>query len=83
MYFKHPVVQDLDHTIGDIHSKVSDRQKEVLLDVEGEVLECEYHLMCLAVILESLDAVISLGRLAKERNYKRPEIGSKPIFKLM
>jgi DNA mismatch repair ATPase MutS len=75
MYFKHPVVFTLDDSIGDIHARLLDRQKDLMLEVECEVLECEYHFLQLAVILESLDAIISLGTIAKERNYTRPEIG--------
>ena len=74
MYFKHPVVYALDESIGDIHARLLDRQKDLLLEVECEVLECEYHFLQLAVILECLDAIISLGSIAKERNYTRPEI---------
>jgi len=79
MYFKHPVVYSLDDSIGDIHARMLDRQKDLLLAVECEVLECEYHFLQLAVILESLDAIISLGTIAKERNYARPEIVEDPV----
>ncbi len=76
MYFKHAVVYALDESIGDIHARLQDRQKVLLLEMECEVLDCgEYHLLQLAVFLESLDAIISLGTIAKERNYVRPEIG--------
>jgi DNA mismatch repair protein MSH5 len=79
MYFKHAVVYDIDETIGDIHARVLDRQKDLLLEVECAVLECEYHFLQLAVILESLDAIISLGTISKERNYVRPEIVEDPV----
>lgn len=45
-----------------------------MLDIEDELLACEFHLIRLSRFLESLDATISLGVIANEMACTRPDI---------
>jgi DNA mismatch repair protein MSH5 len=73
-YFKHPVVDELDSTIGDIKSEITDRKHFLLLQLEDQLLNVEDQLQELSVVISTLDALISLGELAIEHNLIQPEI---------
>mmetsp|Transcript_25914 Transcript_25914/g.38373 ORF Transcript_25914/g.38373 Transcript_25914/m.38373 type:complete len:115 (+) Transcript_25914:487-831(+) len=79
-YYKHPYVLDLDDGLGDIRSNIMDRQKTLVLEIENDLLECEAHLIQLATFLESLDATISLGTIATEMRFSRPDIVEDPVI---
>lgn len=77
-YFKHRIVENMDHTIGDIKSDIADRQHCLLLQIEDSLLDHEEQLLQLCIMLSTLDALISLGTLAVEQRLVRPEITEEP-----
>lgn len=73
-YYKNKLVYALDDEIGDIQANISDCQKALILQVEDELLEAEPQLQQLSYLLGTLDAIASLGVIAKEMDFTRPEI---------
>lgn len=73
-FYKHRIVADLDVEIGDIRSIINDRQRALLREIEDCVLDAEYSLQHLSNILSIVDAIISLGAIASEGEFCRPEI---------
>ena len=73
-FYKHRIVIEMDDSIGDIKSLISDRQKLLLLDLEEYALEAESDLQRMAQMLETLDATLSLGALAQEQDWVRPKV---------
>ena len=64
----------MDDGIGDIKNTILDLQKTLLLQCEEEVLAAEVELRQLHNLLASLDAVCSLGIVAQENNFVRPQL---------
>lgn len=79
-YFKHPIVEELDESLGDVKSDIVDRQKVLLLTLEEKILDVEEQLQQLASSLSTMDALISLGTLANEQNLTEPEISDDPVI---
>ena len=79
-YFKSPITLELDENIGDIRCDISDRQKSILLELENLILTYEEGLHMLSYNLSCLDAIISLGTLAKELDFVRPSISEDSVI---
>lgn len=79
-YYKHKIVKELDDTIGDVHSSITDRQRTLLLEVEDGLLDAESPLQHLAAMLSRIDAFISLGVIATEMDFVRPEIVEESVI---
>lgn len=73
-YFKHPIVMELDDSLGDLKSEIIDRQRQLLLQIEDAVLDAEAQLQQLSTTVSSFDALISLGVIAVEQNLTAPTI---------
>ena len=79
-YYKHRIVTELDDTIGDVQSSITDRQRALLLEVEDFLLDAEASLQKLAAMLSKIDALISLGMIAIEMDFVRPEIVEESVI---
>jgi len=79
-YYKHAVVCDLDRSIGDIKSLISDRRKALMLGLEDLVLDAEQQMQQLSTVVSTIDALISLGTLAVEQSLVCPEIADDPVI---
>lgn len=79
-YYKHKIVKELDDTIGDVQSSITDRQRTLLLEVEDGLLDAESPLQHLAAMLSRIDAFISLGVIATEMDFVRPEIVEESVI---
>lgn len=79
-YYKHFIVCELDRTIGDIKSLISDRRKALMLGLEDLVLDAEQQLQQLSTVVSTIDALISLGTLAVEQSLVCPEIAEEPVI---
>ena len=73
-FFKNNIVERLDNEIGDIRSDVSDRQHQLLIELEDNIVGCEDALARLDECLGSLDVVLALGLVSRERSFVRPEV---------
>ncbi len=73
-YYKHPIVEDLDNTVGDIKSILSDYQKMLILQVEERLLDLETQMHKFSEMLATLDAHISMAVISTEMKFTRPEI---------
>jgi len=79
-FYKHAVVCELDRSIGDIKSLISDRRKALMLGLEDLVLDAEQQLQQLSTVVSTIDALISLGTLAVEQSLVCPEIADDPVI---
>ena len=79
-YLKHPVVQELDNTLGDLRTQMETEAAAILLHVEDQVLNQEVLLQTVSDTLATIDAVASLGKISKERNFIRPNMTDEPII---
>ena len=78
--YKTNEVRELDEQIGDIRHAVQDRQRALLVDAEDTLLLCEGPWRLIADCAASLDAVMSLGVVARERDYVRPIITADKVI---
>lgn len=79
-YFKNNIVLSMDDSIGDIKNMVLDKQRALLLSVEEYLLDAEEYLIHMSSIMGRLDATISLGVIAMERNFTRPDISEDSVI---
>lgn len=79
-FYKHAIVCELDRSIGDIKSLISDRRKALMLGLEDLVLDAEQQLQQLSTVVSTIDALISLGTLAVEQSLVCPEIADDPVI---
>jgi DNA mismatch repair protein MSH5 len=79
-YLKNRVVLEMDDKIGDIKSMVSDLQKTILISIEEYILDAEMELVKISHMLGNLDAIISLGTVAVELNFCKPEIVEEQVI---
>ena len=79
-YYKSSVTDQLDEEIGDIMANISDRQKAHLLRLENIILDNEEGLHHLSYIISNLDAIISLGSVASELGFVRPQMTEENIL---
>lgn len=80
LYYKHSIVDRMDENIGDIKALMLDRQKCIVLEIENMLLNEEFLLIKTSICLDSLDAILSLGSIAAEMNFVRPEITEEPVI---
>ena len=65
---------ELDYSVGDIRHAVQDKQRVLLVAIEDTLLLCEGPWRHAAHCAASLDATMSLGVVARERDFVRPSI---------
>ncbi len=79
-YLRHPVTAKLDDQLGDLRSCISAETDAIMRQVEEEVLLHEALIQGVADVMASLDVVMSLGVVSKERNFVEPDIVEQPIM---
>lgn len=79
-YLRHPVTAKLDDKLGDLRSCISKETDAIMRQVEEEVLQHEGVIQGVADVMASLDVIMSLGLVSKERNFVQPEIVEQPIM---
>ncbi len=79
-YLKHPVTSRLDDTLGDLRSDISAETEAVMRQVEEVVLAREGLIQGVADVMASLDVIMALGAVSKERNFVQPEIVEQPML---
>lgn len=73
-YFKHQIVAELDESIGDVRSDIVDRQRFILLQIEEKILDLETIILEAASGMAKLDALMALGKVARECNLVMPQL---------
>lgn len=79
-YYKHRIVYELDNDLGDIPLAISDRTRAIIVGIEDELIEQEGQIFTLSQCCGSLDAIISLGMVALENNFIKPEVVNDPVI---
>lgn len=73
-YFKTEEMTWLDDTIGDLESKIDDREKLIVVDLEENILESEVELRKTFDSLAELDCILSFAICAQDLGFTRPEL---------
>ncbi|CAO3701803.1 unnamed protein product [Rhizopus microsporus] len=74
LYYKNERTKQLDRTIGDIHSMITDKEIEIIQGLSERVLEHTKQFSDIADILSSLDCLASLAVVALKFNYIKPKM---------
>ena len=64
-YFKSAITRKLDEALGDVGGKIADLENELILEIEGEVLENAVELVYISDILAELDCHFCYALVAK------------------
>ena len=78
--YKSEVTFELDASIGDIRHAIQDRQRSLMISAENALLDCEGCWRLAAFAVASIDAVMSLGIVAREREFVRPTMTTEKII---
>ncbi|RCH88492.1 MutS protein msh5 [Rhizopus azygosporus] len=74
LYYKNERTKELDRTIGDIHSMITDKEIEIIQGLSERVLGHTKQFSGIADILSSLDCLASLAIVALKFNYTKPKM---------
>ncbi|KAL0080660.1 muts domain V-domain-containing protein [Phycomyces blakesleeanus] len=74
LYFKNPKTKELDQDIGDVHAMMIDKEVEIIQALSERTIEAKQMLLETAEILAELDCLVSLGLVARQNNYVKPEM---------
>lgn len=73
-YLKNETVDAMDNAFGDIKNDILDLQKQILINVEEEILSNEVYIYSMASSFSIVDATISLAKFAIEKRLCRPQL---------
>ncbi|RKO98845.1 hypothetical protein CXG81DRAFT_15364, partial [Caulochytrium protostelioides] len=73
-YYKHAIMTRLDETLGDIYTRIVDRELDLLQSVREDVLHYGAAMTALADRLADLDALASMAHTARILGWVRPHL---------
>ncbi|KAK3841818.1 MAG: DNA mismatch repair protein MutS, partial [Linnemannia gamsii] len=72
IYYKNAAMRELDEHLGDIHGLIVDREIDILQVLQERIIENSELLVTCSDLCAELDVLVSLARVARLRNYRRP-----------
>ncbi|KAJ3150451.1 MutS protein msh5 [Geranomyces michiganensis] len=75
--------QELDETIGDIHSIIVDREIELMQRLQETVLAYRTPLVQIAEVCAELDCILSLADAAQKYDYSRPDMTEESVLEIV
>ena len=72
IYFKSDITKELDNQLGDIHSRIVDRENQCIRELESHILERAELLRRVTDHCAELDCLLSLARSSTELRLQRP-----------
>ena len=82
VFYKEATTRELDHSYGDLHGEIIDRELEILQAFERELQPLEDMFVALCEALSDLDCLYAFARCADVRGYSRPSIAKKATLSL-
>ncbi|KAF9911820.1 MutS protein msh5 [Linnemannia zychae] len=74
VYYKNASMRELDEHLGDIHGLIVDREIDILQALQERIIENSELLVTCSNLCAELDVLVSLARIARLRNYRRPKM---------
>lgn len=81
-YYKNDRMYELDGTLGDLHSNISDREIEIMHRLCETVLEYKEALLNATNALAELDCLVSLTTAARKHRYSRPIMTTENVLEI-
>ena len=78
VYFKSAMTKELDEKLGDLHSRIVDRENLCIRELETHLLEKRETMRTVVDLLAQLDCVLSLAVSATELRMVRPKLTDAP-----
>jgi DNA mismatch repair protein MSH5 len=72
----------MDAQLGDIHSQLVDREREIVQAVVDMAVACRSYLVEAADAIAELDVLLALAAAAVQNNYVRPTLADRAVFKI-
>ncbi|KAF7399396.1 hypothetical protein HZH68_007988 [Vespula germanica] len=73
-YYKSPCARELDSSIGDIMSKITKRQSEIMLKLVRYINKHANSILSAIQLCAELDTLLSFSQVARNHNYVRPNV---------
>ncbi|KAF9141882.1 MutS protein msh5 [Mortierella sp. GBA39] len=83
VYYKNATMRELDEHLGDIHGLIVDREIDILQALQERIIENSQFLVTCSDHCAELDVLVSLARVARLHNYRRPTMVEGTILKIM
>jgi DNA mismatch repair protein MSH5 len=74
------LVYELDESLGDLRSEITDRQHSILIHLEDQLLDFENDLLQVSIAVGTLDAFISLGEISLQFKLTCPSISDDDVL---
>lgn len=74
IYYKTDLTKQLDEQLGDIHSRIVDRENEIIRELETHILKQVQHLREAGEIAAELDCLITFALVANDLNWVKPKL---------
>ncbi|KAK2581615.1 hypothetical protein KPH14_002118 [Odynerus spinipes] len=73
-YYKSPCARELDNSIGDIMSRITRRQSEIMLKLVRYINKHANSILVAIQLCAELDTLLSFSQVARNHNYVRPRV---------
>ncbi|CAO3628674.1 unnamed protein product [Cunninghamella echinulata] len=73
-YYKNEKTNELDETLGDIHTMIIDREIEIVQYLGENILQYQESLLLITSTLSELDCILSFSLTALQQNYIKPQM---------
>ncbi|KAF8944484.1 MutS protein msh5 [Haplosporangium gracile] len=83
IYYKNATMRELDEHLGDIHGLIVDREIDILQALQERIIENSQLLVTCSDLCAELDVLVSLARVARLHNYRRPKMVDGTILKIV
>ncbi|KAF9571647.1 MutS protein msh5 [Mortierella alpina] len=90
VYYKNNSMRELDEHLGDIHGLIvgkfirdSYREIDIMHGLQERILEHRHFLVTCSDLCAELDVLVSLGQVARLRNYRRPKMTEQTILRIV
>ncbi|KAF9124810.1 MutS protein msh5 [Mortierella sp. 14UC] len=83
VYYKNAAMRELDEHLGDIHGLIVDREIDILQVLQERIIENSELLVSCSELCAELDVLVSLARVARLRNYRRPRMVEGTILEIV
>ncbi|KAG0273687.1 MutS protein msh5 [Linnemannia exigua] len=83
IYYKNAAMRELDEHLGDIHGLIVDREIDILQVLQERIIENSELLVTCSDLCAELDVLVSLARVARLRNYRRPTMVEGTILEIV
>lgn len=74
IYFKNPDIEEIDADIGNVDTRIRDKEQLIVNELEEDIFDSEHHLRNIFQMVANLDCLLSFANCSEDLNFVRPEI---------